>query len=180
MIVLSSQKLVILLPPRTGAHSLIAWLVRPEIGGQIVGGWHGYCVPREYADYAIAATVRDPFSRAVSLWRWYAMNLNEMPDAEPLSFAAFVRRMPRLPPYYSVSQTRWLRESEPVYWLRCARLSEEVMRVPGLAEIAQKHGPPLHLGASGERSWWRRYSATTARRLARWWADDVVLWEWLH
>jgi hypothetical protein len=72
MVVNHRERWIYVAPPKTGSTSMVALLTDPVVGGQILGEQHGMSLPSECSRYTIFGTVRNPFSRAVSLW-WHRL-----------------------------------------------------------------------------------------------------------
>jgi hypothetical protein len=54
--------------PKTGTHAVASVMVEQYGGSHRIGGWHNPIFQQRYKDYCIFATVRNPYSRAVSCW----------------------------------------------------------------------------------------------------------------
>lgn len=79
MIVLKKSRLIIATPPKCGSTSLHAqfceqqdnvFVIGPQFGTDEINK-HTMSIPFEYRKYRRAMTVRNPFTRAISLWSYH-------------------------------------------------------------------------------------------------------------
>lgn len=73
MIVCHQQGLVYLAPPKTGSTSIRRVLMEEPFNGILLGGHahHGFEWSEQIRDYFFFITVRHPYTRVYSLWRYF-------------------------------------------------------------------------------------------------------------
>lgn len=94
MIIHRAGRWLVVTPPKTGSNTMMRILTGPGFGGVVVRGeddHHDTAIPRHAAGCRVYLSVRDPFARASSLYRWEHMGL---PHASRLmSFVDFCGRV---------------------------------------------------------------------------------------
>lgn len=169
-----------LAPPRTGSSLLHRVLQDPRVGGIPSGHQHDM---EHLAGARIVVGIRDPFSRAVSLWRHRRFDLGRKRFAQGGSdkrrpftdreypFRQYLeeRRSGRLEDFYSFSLCDWLRYIREVHdvipqehlWTSALRVFPELCPMPAIranaSRAAKTERPPLADPACVElvRTWAR-------------------------
>lgn len=86
-----SQKLIYWGLPRTGSRYVFGCLGTAYDLKPHTSHTHKTCLDPEYSDYSIVCSVRNPYSRVLSAWKWLT-ELDHLPDSCAASFPDFVRR----------------------------------------------------------------------------------------
>lgn len=83
MIISFKHRATFLAVPRTASRSVYQWLVdsADEEETKVFGGYHGRDLPSEFANWFSFATVRHPYTRAVSFWM-HAINVGPIRKAQ--------------------------------------------------------------------------------------------------
>lgn len=127
---------IIITPPKTASTTLSKTFPQFYSGHQ-----HDTTIPKDFVG-TIYATVRDPFARAVSLWRhwlWDRCKAEkvEFPDklTERNTFADFCEVLPQLGTFF-YPMSWWTRQAGTVVPLRIEQLDEEVRTLGLLSPTA--------------------------------------------
>lgn len=141
MIVSEKYRCVYVSIPKTGTLSVRTWLrqnydgvqIRPdrlmqEILGRRPGvGYHSYFVPKEYADYTIFTTVRNPYARCYSAYKFQGSSVSFL---EWLKNASVIKNellgMGRYPARHMMhaTQTQYVQRSKATYIIKLENLGE--------------------------------------------------------
>lgn len=73
MLISHRQKWIYICTPKTGSHSVTDWFNRWDRGSEVINSedYHETRTPPGCAEYYRWTTVRNPYSRAVSLWKYH-------------------------------------------------------------------------------------------------------------
>lgn len=125
MVINHKMRWVFISPPKTASTTLTSLLVEQH-GGEVHAGRHCVRIPPECVDYLIIVSVRNPYTRAQSLYRHRVLQLcrQQFDTNDPrrqlrsmenprdlLEFADFVTQLQSggVGPFYAFSLSRWLR-----------------------------------------------------------------------
>jgi hypothetical protein len=122
-------------PPKTGSTTLTELLQKPPFCGRYSGAQHDMEPPRHAR--MVLATIRSPFTRALSLWKHRRVEL--LPPEldkdyvhrvrQEVSFEEFLSQLihKELEDFYSWTLTRWLRDVPRPRTVRLEFLREDLM-----------------------------------------------------
>lgn len=118
MVINHDNKWIYLAAPKTGSSTLHYMLSFPPFNGTCPGmgcdrnihpitAQHDMNIPEGCEDYKILVSVRDPFSRAVSLFTHFEKHLSHLPLAK--SFPIYVNGMllPKVNDFFGWTCSRW-------------------------------------------------------------------------
>lgn len=118
MVINHDRRWIYLAAPKTGSSTLHFLFSFPPFNGFCPGmgvegfiqDQHDMAIPPGCEDYKIVISVRDPYSRAVSLYTHFSKDYSSLPEAE--SFPIFVKEMltPKENDFFGWDQIRWYRE----------------------------------------------------------------------
>lgn len=180
MILLADHKLCILTPPKTGSTSLHQLLcggrhrgwgvVGPSMDGRV--DKHTCALPAEATTYRLAAVVRHPLDRLVSLWH-HLVRFDAREGRATQSFWFFANQVGRgeqRDPFFAWNQCRHL-EGVPLAGERAATVLRLENLAAGLAELGLSIDPAElpHLDRA-HRSPWPRYYDASLLAIVRDWA----------
>lgn len=176
MIVSYLRRFVYVGPPKTASTSLHRWLSQPllcERAWTAKGGdQHVSQPPPEAIPFFTFASIRNPYSRAVSLWRHGLISgPQESPPIPRLEFAEFVARLPVATDFYGSTQMAWLGAVRLDAVVRVEEI-EAILELPPFAPWKAKLNPLLHLNASKHGSWQSYYDRRLADAVYRHFRDD--------
>jgi len=142
MVINHQQSWVYLGPPKTGTTTLTYlltdgddWNVRTPLprkrfGGVKHAGQHCMDVPAECADYFVFASVRNPFTRAVSLWRHRNTESRRLkPRRAWMEFEDFVAEILCGTPSESADKPEGAPPADPFYHFTLSRWFKWVPRI---------------------------------------------------
>lgn len=156
MIVSDKHKFVYVSIPKTGTLSIRTWLRQNYDGRQIVNrliqellgrrpgvGYHSYFVPPECADYTIFTTVRNPYARCYSAYKFQGSSITFL---EWLKRASVTRdepiRMGRYPARHMMyaTQSQYVQRSKATHIIKLENLAEEILTLPFIdKEVLPEH-----------------------------------------
>jgi len=155
MMVNSRERWLYISPPKTASSSLTAYFT-PRGGMDIdVNDRHRVAIPPEYIDYFKFASVRNPYGRAASMWRYYILHLyrhkyadkdewwREVPRDKSIytefPFRVYMQhilwRSEAWIPFYRQTLTEWLHGIELDAVLHVEQLCDDLARLPFIDEV---------------------------------------------
>ena len=168
MILLPDLKAVYVSCPRTGSHTMFAVLTN-RYGGSHYEPWDDYHrrdILPDCADWYKFTNVRNPYSRAVSIWR--AMGMERKFRVAEMTFAAFAENLANgklIAWRITLAQHVWHGENE----------YDEILKVESLDEDAKRlsfwNGPdhiPVATNTTQGRPWIDEYTGAIARDIETW------------
>jgi len=173
-------------PPKTATTSLHQWLSQPSLSVRRfdpeMGDQHATSVP-PLEGYFHFASVRNPFDRAVSLWRHSQVSGPwEDPPVPRMDFPQFVQWIARAGRgrwFYSRGQAEHL---AGVRWDALVRvehlsvdLSQRVTPIRRLLVVGEYLEALPRLNTTEHRDWPEYYSEDTAQAILEFWGDDFAL-----
>lgn len=130
MNVLESYKTVFLLPPRTGARytfrSLLPFGIESH-GPRIHVASHSPWVPSQCKDYAVALSVRNPYTRVISCWAGWLPRVDESLHHLQDDLNEFVLKMGRSLRQQMVPIAEGYPEAD--YFIRQESLDEDLKKI---------------------------------------------------
>ena len=171
--------------PKTGTMSLYVALM--ECGGVRHGAWHEREAPRRGRPFNWIGAVRNPYSRATSLYSYLMFPPPERAwhgrrprtfcgdDQSFESFAAWLATLTTRPsgaPELFASQSLWYRGKPIKTFLRTETLEDDFARLPFSGPIGRLPGkiPLPRINTSGSRSW-EDLATPRALELVNRWAE---------
>ena len=137
-----SHRFVYISTPKAGTHTICRLLKDHFPDGLRKNGLHNTRIPRCYQDYPRWTVVRNPFSRAVSLW-WSTCRLHSEDRYGARKgcgavddFPQFMRWLVGLEPMgrqrqpLFLNQSDWLKPVQPIQILHLERLEEDLQGMP--------------------------------------------------
>lgn len=201
MVINRERRWVYLGPPKTGSTTLTYLLTdgddwnnrrplsRRIFGGLKYAGQHAMDIPDECRDYLVFASVRNPYSRAVSLWWQWNIQSERTREHSASSFEEFLEALlgwqentdaESVPGngFYHFTLNRWFKWVPRVHrYIRQEALAEDLNRL-GLAEPVvaplQNSAPDFRSSMFGSRvpGDWMRFCTPKAVDLIRQWACE--------
>lgn len=187
MIVCEAQKVLYLAPPKTGSASVVRALIAPTIGGQYYDtkiNHHNTVWEERFRDWYIFITVRHPYTKAVSFWRYacdQAYN-RKNPDRPRAWCKVFRTGLPSLEgfllypqlqtAFLSVWRTSWHTEviQRPV-----DKVVYQERFVEGIAQVPVLGGQQLkreNAGPPSRYAWHTFYTKEAIDHVREMWAAD--------
>lgn len=169
MIVSQSMRFVFVSTPKCATHTMYEVLHSALYNGLLLpGGNHNNQVPEQFRSFYIFSIVRNPYSRAVSLWTFTRKRGDDVPE----SLADYVRLLIDSPekaagPKAGLSQAEWLRPVPltRVLWLESLAADFQVLPFyRGPDTLPQRN-------ASDHRPW-QEYMTTEIADLIDEWAGQ--------
>ncbi len=154
MLIHYQKRWVVITPPKTGSNSLNRLLTTPQFGGlPYFQGWHHNTEqPAEAADYQVYLSVRDPYARASSFYRFH---LRDPWIREPWTpFSRFVQAVlldRAASEFYWRSLTEW--RPEPCHVIRLEHLAQDLEQL----QPAGRYLIPLENADPGLEHWQAAY-----------------------
>lgn len=118
MVINHKDQWIYLAAPKTGSSTLHYLFSFPPFNGYCPGmsveglieEQHDMRIPEGCEDYKVIISVRDPYSRAVSLFTHYQKDFAHLPEAK--SFPVFVEKilLPKTNDFFAWDQVRWYKE----------------------------------------------------------------------
>ncbi|HUY92487.1 MAG TPA: sulfotransferase family 2 domain-containing protein [Pirellulales bacterium] len=179
MIVSFLRRFVYFGPPKTASTSLHEWLSQPLLCDQPwrpeSGDQHDARPPAEASEFFAFASIRNPYSRAVSLWRHrLGSGATENPPVPQLSFADFLAWLPNASDFYARSQAWWLAGAMLDFLLPFERI-ERVLDLPPIAPLKSSLLPLPHRNATSHAPWPSYYDSVLAESVYRYFRDDFEI-----
>lgn len=167
MMLMHRHKHLFMSCPKTGTMSI--YLALMECGGVRHGKWHQRKAPPRARGYRWIGAVRNPYSRAVSLWRYLLFPSPERKlqtagvrraigsDHGFPRFCLWLVRQGRRPgPALFCSQERWYRGKPIKKWLRTESLEDDFCRLAFSSPIGRAAGQiAFHRLNTTEHKPWR-------------------------
>ena len=178
MILMPTQRAVFVSTPKCATNTMF-YLLQEYYGGERrAPHFHNRDVPPECRDWFIFSIVRNPYSRAVSIWWRTVMDQTakrifaHAPGGEDL--ATFIRWLATKPLEAShrrlcFSQTEWLEPVKPTRVLRLEHLRRELQSLPFWDEGVSTVKLPRRNMCHG-RGDWQRYMTPEAIAAVEDWA----------
>lgn len=202
MIVSRKYRLVYVCPPKTGSISFRELLLSPRFEGRL---WdkrydhHNTLWVPELADYFYFMTVRNPYARMFSFWKFVLMHASDKsskgdprrkcwrryfprPVVDPVSFERFVLQGPQT--RKRIYREKWHRMMRTVWscgWhlaqlqkpvdalLHLETLTEDVKQIPGLSEVIIDH---KNQGPVKQKPWQDFYTPELVQAVQDLWPND--------
>jgi hypothetical protein len=163
-------------PPKTASTSLHEWLSQPLLCERLwnpkQGDQHESQVPPEARGFFTFASIRNPYSRAVSLWcHGLASGEMDRPPIPRFEFPEFVERLPDAAKFYGASQTEWLSGIQLDAVLRIERI-EEILDLPPFSPLKNALEPIPRLNFTEHEQWQRYYDRRLAEMIFRHFRED--------
>ncbi len=176
MIVSFLRQFVYLGPPKTASTSLHHWLSEPPLcetrWDSARGGQHDSAIPSDATAFFTFASVRNPYSRAVSLWRHSVKDGQHAKPPIPLmSFEEFIAWMPTAPRFYRASQSEIIAGAKLDAVVKIERI-EDVIELPPIAPLRHQLPALPHLNRTGYDGWWNYYQPALAHAVRAHFAPD--------
>ncbi len=181
MIIHSEKRWVVITPPKTGSTTANLLLRSPAFGGRLSwdsSGWdhHNSEVPGWASDFRRFITVRDPFARASSLYRWHLREHRVYGHPEPARpFSGFISRClaGEMHGIFSRLMTDYASDATPI---RLERLHDDVRTL----EPDGAFNVPHENRDAGALHWSDAYRDDPDARdvVARWAAPDFERFEY--
>lgn len=191
MIVCEQHKLLYLAPPKTGSISIVDALSKQPFNGTYYDTLHNHhntVWEDKFKDWYIFISVRHPYTRIVSFWRFACYNAIALESKAHLTWARLFREgLPNLegficfPAMQKAFQRHW-RSSwhleqlpRPVDRVLHFEKLDEINQIPGLEQLKLPHknkGPDCHL------AWHEFHTKETLRLVRELWADDFKLFRY--
>lgn len=178
MLISRLRRFVYLGSPKTGSTSLHEWLSHPLLCERPWcpndSGQHDMEPPDDARAFFTFASVRNPYSRAVSLWR-HSLSASSMESSviPCLGFAEFVEWLPIAPKFYAASQADWLAENRLDAIVRIEQIAS-VLAIPPIAPCAVNLPPIPRLNATAHEGWRTYYDRWLARAICQYFVRDFV------
>jgi len=189
MIICERHRMVYLAPPKTGSVTVLRTLQEPPFHGETIGkryDHHNTVWEERFRDWFFFTTVRHPYERMVSLWRFACKEIRT-PEApwrqggnwwpryfrgQAPSFEGFLndRRLWRI--FHNVWRCSWHIERIPRFVdevIYMEHFEELYRKVPGLQGVQARHENP---GPERTGPWWKYHTPATLRRTAEFWEED--------
>ncbi len=176
MIVSFLRHFVYLGPPKTASTSLHQWLSQPRLcdtrWNPARGDQHSAEVPIEAAGFFTFASVRNPYSRVVSLWRHHLADGSQgTPPVQQMSFAAFIAWLPDAPRFYGASQCQFIGGARLDAVVKIERI-EEVFALPPFARLRHELPALPYVNRTWHDDWRKYYDLSLADAVRRRFAAD--------
>ena len=176
MIVSRLRRFVYLGPPKTASTSLHVWLSQPLLCDRewspASGDQHGSQIPAEAIEFFTFASIRNPYSRTVSLWRHGLVSgENENPPIPRLDFHEFAVRLPVTTEFYGASLATWLSKARLHALVRVERI-ESILELPPLAPLKSELEPIPRLNDTPHEKWQSYYDRKLADAVYRHFRED--------
>jgi len=135
MLRIRQHKLIYVRIPRTGTHSMTAWL-RENFKTRRVAHYHQWQVPLKYQNWTVFTTVRHPIERCFSYW-WIS-NRTDNPEPPDWSFDEFLEHLIDIRdtnyaikqdievPKMDMNQTNYFKKSGATIYLQIENIEQEV------------------------------------------------------
>lgn len=135
-------KFIFISTPKAGTHTIYDILDKYYSKGLLQAGFHNNQILNGYGSYKRWTVVRNPFTRAVSIW-WSACRLAHLDQYKfrkrsggQYNFSKFVKWLSELPYKDRVkdplmlNQTEWLHPAQPIEAFHLENLENELIQLP--------------------------------------------------
>lgn len=173
-------------PPKTGTTSIHARLAEPDVGGIHYDGQNQHGMER--LDGArIFLSVRNPFARALSLWRHRRYELGRIKTGRPATpvsagsypFILFLLDLPDLAPFFRWPVARWIKYvGRPDELIRLESIGEDLPRL--FPQITLESIPTLNTTARADAAGELCRDLQCERIVREWLKDDFQYGGYSH
>lgn len=177
MIVSRLRQFVYIAPPRTASETLHVWLTQPILceyaWARDSATWHSGYVPEDARSFFKFASVRNPYDRAVSLWKFSQITEpGKTPDVPALdTFTEFLDWMPSELTFYSVTQSQVVGETMLDAIVRFEEL-RSVRELPPITPFKDQLEELPHLNKTDRECWSEYYTPQLIEKVRAHFAED--------